>query len=161
MIDLFTKQEKIFICFLIGGILVGTGIELYRSHFKAVPKRNRSEKVADFERLFHEKTNLIDSLLAEKAPSVKNSNFSEKQKILTAVDSNEKLKRTNVSIDINHATSDELIQLPQVGRVIAQRIVEYRNAHGEFKDIEELINIKGIGEKKFQAIKPYIYIKSN
>ncbi len=159
MIDFFTKQEKIFICFLTAGILVGAGIELYKFHFKTVPAISQQEKKAGFEQLLHQRASLIDSLLSERDPSVDSENFSEHQKNLTILDSEKRLRRTIVPIDINYASCDELIQLPQIGRIIANRIIEYRTVHGGFKDIDELINIKGIGEKKFKAIKPYIYIK--
>ncbi len=61
-------------------------------------------------------------------------------------------------IDINKATFDQLEVLPGIGPKLAQRIIKYRETHGSFKSLEELKQIKGIGEKKFEKIKPYIYI---
>jgi competence protein ComEA len=59
-------------------------------------------------------------------------------------------------ININSASAKELQKLPQVGAVIAQRIVDYREKHGKFSKIEEIMKVKGIGEKMFLKIKPLI-----
>lgn len=56
-------------------------------------------------------------------------------------------------ININTATKEELITLPGIGEILAQRIIDYRNTHGPFKSIEEVMKIKGIGEGTFNKIK--------
>lgn len=61
-------------------------------------------------------------------------------------------------ININTATAAELTGLDGIGEVISQKIVEYRTAHGGFKSIEEIMNVKGIGEKKFAAIRDSITV---
>ena len=59
------------------------------------------------------------------------------------------------NININTANIGELIQLPHIGPVTAQKIVDYRNKH-KFSNPEQLININGVGEQVFKEIKPYI-----
>ena len=61
-------------------------------------------------------------------------------------------------IDINTATVDRLQLLPGIGEALAQRIVNYREENGSFATIEGLMNVSGIGEKKFANIKDYITI---
>lgn len=61
-------------------------------------------------------------------------------------------KDANGLININTATAATLMTLPGIGEVLAQRIVDYRLAHGSFKTVAELTNVKGIGEKKLEAI---------
>jgi len=56
-------------------------------------------------------------------------------------------------ININTANSAELQKLPGVGPVTADKIISYRNEYGEFKAIEELMNVSGIGEKTFAKLK--------
>jgi competence protein ComEA len=58
------------------------------------------------------------------------------------------------AININTATKDELVGLPGIGPAKAQAIVDYRKAHGPFKTVEELKDVKGIGAKRFEKLKP-------
>jgi competence protein ComEA len=60
------------------------------------------------------------------------------------------------TININSATLDQFESLPGIGRKTAERIIEHRTKSGGFKRIEELMNVKGIGEKSFLKLKPLI-----
>ncbi len=60
------------------------------------------------------------------------------------------------TINLNTATIDQLMTLPGIGQKTAERILEYRTKSGGFKKIEELMNVKGIGEKSFLKIKPLV-----
>jgi comEA protein len=61
-------------------------------------------------------------------------------------------------VNLNTATAAQIDALPGVGAATAQRIVEYRQKNGPFKKIEELMNVKGIGEKSFLKLKPLITV---
>ncbi len=61
-------------------------------------------------------------------------------------------------LNINTATAAELEQLPGIGPVLAQRIVEYRTANGPFESIEDVKKVSGIGEAKFEQIKDLITV---
>lgn len=61
-------------------------------------------------------------------------------------------------IDLNHASLEELMTLPGIGEDRAKEIIRYRDSHGGFKTIEELLNITGIGKATFEKIKPFVFI---
>ena len=62
------------------------------------------------------------------------------------------------SININIASVSELTNLPGIGEKTAQRIIDYRNQIKRFTSINQLLNVKGIGNSKFDKLKNYIYI---
>jgi competence protein ComEA len=59
-------------------------------------------------------------------------------------------------VNINTANSEQLSLLPRVGPTVAQRIVDFRQENGRFQSLEDLMLVRGIGEKTFELIKPYI-----
>jgi len=61
-------------------------------------------------------------------------------------------------VNINTASASEIEGLPGVGAKTAARIVEYRQKNGPFKKIEELMNVRGIGEKNFLKLKPQLTV---
>lgn len=62
----------------------------------------------------------------------------------------------NLVININKAREEELEKLPGVGPATALKIIDYRNSNGKFKTIEEIKNVPGIGDAKFEAMKDFI-----
>lgn len=62
-------------------------------------------------------------------------------------------------ININKATASELTAIPGVGESTAQKIIAYREENGKFKAIEDIKNVSGIGDSKFNNIKDYIAVK--
>ena len=83
------------------------------------------------------------SLAAQKAPAAK---------------SGASAATASAPINLNTATQAQLETLPGIGAKAAQRILEYRQKNGSFKKIEDLMNVKGIGEKSFLKLKPLITV---
>ncbi|MGW8192914.1 MAG: ComEA family DNA-binding protein [Desulforhopalus sp.] len=65
-------------------------------------------------------------------------------------------KENVAAIDINTADEQLLTQVNGVGPVMAKRIVDYRRENGNFKSLDELTNVKGIGQKTLAKMKPYL-----
>ena len=59
-------------------------------------------------------------------------------------------------VNINQASAKDLANLPRIGAKVAERIVAYRQEHGSFARVEDLMEVKGIGEKLFTSLKPYL-----
>ena len=98
-------------------------------------------------------------------PSVEEKNTKEIiNKIITEgggnviVGSIEENSKSTGKININKATATELMNIPGVGEVTAAKIIEYRETQGTFKTIEDIKNVSGIGDAKFNAMKEYITV---
>ncbi len=162
----FTKNETKVIIFTISILLSGFALKYYKQVIS-----NESVKAYDFSKddsVFRERSAGIDKIKS----SVVDSDSSDKKedslinKLEATEDSlqkKEKLSKANdISyfkneiLNINTATKEELIDLPGIGEATAEKIISFREQKKGFKKIEELMNVKGIGKKKFENIKNYI-----
>ena len=62
-------------------------------------------------------------------------------------------------VNVNTASAEQLQMLPRVGPAVAERIIEFRQTNGEFKALEEVMLVRGVGEKTFDLIKPYLTLE--
>lgn len=76
-----------------------------------------------------------------------------------SVQRNKKNEGAVGTININAATVEELMTLPNLGEVLAGRIVAYREEHGRYSDVDELLNIEGIGESRMAQWRSYLVIQ--
>ena len=72
---------------------------------------------------------------------------------------NQMVKGEKIMININKATKEQLQELSGIGDATAQKIIDYRKENGDFKQVEDLKNVPGIGDAKFERIKENICIK--
>jgi len=61
-------------------------------------------------------------------------------------------------VNVNTASLDELALLPQVGPTVAQRIIDFRQENGSFKSPEDLLLVRGIGDKTFERLAPHVVV---
>jgi competence ComEA-like helix-hairpin-helix protein len=66
--------------------------------------------------------------------------------------------REPIRMNLNTADAVLLDRLPRIGPALAGRIIAYRQAHGPFRRVEEVVNVRGIGEKTLEQIAPYLYV---
>ena len=67
-------------------------------------------------------------------------------------------KKVTFPISINQAGKDEFMALPGIGEVLADRILAFREEHGAFSSVEELLNVEGIGKKRLEEIMDLITV---
>ncbi|MDH3590533.1 MAG: helix-hairpin-helix domain-containing protein [Planctomycetota bacterium] len=63
-------------------------------------------------------------------------------------------------VDLNRASAAQLESVPGIGPSLAQRIVDFRKEHGPFRRMDDLLKVRGIGEKSLAKITPYLVVKS-
>jgi len=73
----------------------------------------------------------------------------------------ETVEGTTFIVDLNDGTSAELEHLPGIGAVLAERIVAHRTSHGAFQRVEDLVLVPGIGEKRFQQLRPFVGVRAS
>ncbi|MBQ9414654.1 MAG: helix-hairpin-helix domain-containing protein [Clostridia bacterium] len=64
----------------------------------------------------------------------------------------------NWPTDLNTVTAEQLVLIDGMGETIASRILAYRDAHGGFRSVDDLLQVKGIGEKRLDVWKRYFYV---
>ena len=66
-----------------------------------------------------------------------------------------------IPMDLNAATAEDLSEIPGIGPGISREIITYRNKQGSFLNLEEIKEVRGIGEKKYRRIKKYLTVTQN
>lgn len=62
-------------------------------------------------------------------------------------------------LDVNEATAEQLQEVPGIGATLARRIIEFREEHGAFEKVDDLLNVQGIGPTSLERIRPYLKVE--
>jgi comEA protein len=125
----FTHRERIALWLLVGALGIGGALSAWQ-------RVGSESRLQEFEVGYAP----MDARIAASAAAA-----------LTATDD-------SLRVDINTADAETLDLLPRIGPVLAGRIIEYRETHGVFRRVEEIMDVKGIGEKTLERLRPYIFV---
>jgi comEA protein len=158
----FTKSEVLLLSALIFIFISGLLIDKLSWKPSAVLNYSRSDSV------FNSKVKkLFQNLDKDSLTNLQKQNTQKLEKLNDSllIIAENKTSNSNkpallkTKINLNTALTADLILLPGVGEVTAEKIIEYREKTGGFKSIHQIKEIKGIGEKKFEKIKDYITVE--
>ena len=128
-----TKTERNVILFLVTTMIIGAVIRLYQAAFPALPQ---------FDYRASDSTFAVLGAVPEDSVSI----------VPTSVAPGKESRKLNINI----ATEQQLMDLPGIGEVTAERILKYRKKIGKFITIEDLRAIKGISKSRLERLSPMI-----
>jgi competence ComEA-like helix-hairpin-helix protein len=148
----FTRNEVALILFLSLSLMAGAGIRWIRSAGPGGTEIPSPSFYAASDSEFAARSDAVasgaTSAAADTAPPAPHSRpFPHKPPLPSA------------GIDVNSAPPETLVQLPGIGEAYARRIVAYREEHGRFSRIEDLMRVSGIGPRKFEALRPFVTVR--
>ncbi|MBI2618538.1 MAG: helix-hairpin-helix domain-containing protein [Ignavibacteriales bacterium] len=126
-----TKTERNVILFVSGAFVAGLAIQFYQETFPPQPEIDYSQSDSTF-------AALSDAAAGEE-PAQSNIGAGGR-------------------LDLNTATKEQLVALPGIGEVIAERILIHRQEAGPFRSVEDLRKVRGITTKKLEQLKPLVSI---
>lgn len=154
------KEEEKIIIHITGEVEEGGVIELEKGAriSDAIEEAGGTTEEADLSNV-----NLAYSLSDGQKIKIPNINEENKETIVEEKAGEDIIIEGNKSeeekININKATQTEIETLPGIGPSTALKIINYKKEHGKFNNIEEIKNVPGIGESKFENIKEYICVE--
>lgn len=140
-----SRKEALAIITLSATFLVGMGIRWWQS------EQQRQKPIPSFD---YSRTDSIYAAHVRSAKTAKTTRAAQ-----TAPAKQTKQHPPVSSINLNQATKAQLMNLPGIGPAYAERIIAYREQHGGFGSVDELLLIKGIGKKKLEKIRAFVYVR--
>lgn len=166
-----SPEERIIITILFGLVLLLSGTSLFlkqryahneESYAAVLAEFEARSRVLEAEKAENEKRYLPQPAAAPQPKEITAPPAAAEQTADAGVHKSSSGKPDAAAavngVNINTAGIAELTALPGIGPVYAQRIVDYRSEYGNFKTADDLLNIKGIGEKTLEKLKPYIIL---
>jgi competence protein ComEA len=145
----FSRAETFALAILLVMVLIGGGILLYENSTETLPPE-----------LFFQSAGAATKQPHVSAPTLapKPDSTRAYSKNSSSVLTRKPTKPTSLLLNINTAPAESLMMLPRVGRVIGQRIIELRQRLGRFDSVEQLVQVRGIGNKTLELIRPNVTV---
>lgn len=142
----FTPTESKVVFFLMVMFLIGLGVKIFTSGQPAI--RHFDYSVSD---------SIFSARSAQKIPA---ESVHVRETTVMESSLGAPVKPEPRPVNINTASKEDLIALPGIGETMAERIILYREEHGPFRSVDDLLNVRGIGRKKLERIAPYCLIRN-
>lgn len=141
----FSRAETFALVILLLMVLIGGGILIYENSTETLPPE-----------LFFQSAGAATKQPHAGAPASQ-SNPKQSQDT-SSVLTKKPAKPASLLLNINTAPAESLMMLPRVGDVISRRIIDLRQRLGRFDSVEQLVQVRGIGRKTLELIRPYVTI---
>ena len=154
----FTQTEIKVVIFLVIVFAIGLGVKyiFFKNSVEIAKKYDYSIQDSIFEAVKISENRVRDEEIDTKTVDYK-------QEVLdfntTNFKNSKKVVPPEKSININKASIEDLLKLPGIGEKTAENIINFREKITRFKKLEDILNVKGIGNSKLNKIKKYIYIE--
>lgn len=160
-IGLTVTEIKTFI-FVLAIFLFGYSANYLKFRFNYVPQKKFDYSFQDSLFKAHLRVKLNSEDFAKKRENLVDSEAELSDFSKRKIDSKNNYQTTLKvhSININEASQSVLTNLPGIGEKTAQKIITFREKKGKFRNLNELLEVKGIGKKKLDLIKKYIFIEN-
>ncbi|MEP0549073.1 MAG: helix-hairpin-helix domain-containing protein [Rhodothermales bacterium] len=154
-----TSSESSALVFVVVLLLVGLGVRYEQG--RSVPQGEAAYAALDS--TFAVRTASLQPELPVEGTEAKAAPAGDEARLASAEPRTPRrpMKQGPVRMNVNTASEQLLQRLPGIGPKMAERIVEYRAAHGDFARPRDVIRVKGIGPKTFEKLAPYLFVETD
>jgi competence ComEA-like helix-hairpin-helix protein len=146
----FSRAETFALAILLLMVLIGGGILLYENSTETLPPELFFQSAGAATKQSHTNAPALQTESKPARAQLQDTSFVSPKK--PAIPS-------SLLLNINTAPAESLMMLPRVGKVISQRIIDLRQRLGRLDSVEQLLQVRGIGKKTLELIRPFVTVR--